>query len=70
MCNTLFHERRFVGKALYCLDLDSNPHDDDVLSGLDTSKKRPIELILRGGDTNKFPRDATMYVMLNHDFYV
>lgn len=56
--------------ALYCLNLDSNPYDDEVSSGLDTTKKRPIELILKGSDSNKFPRDATMYVMLNHDFYV
>lgn len=33
----LNEERRCCGKALYALDLDSNPHDPDVLSGLDTT---------------------------------
>ena len=66
----LFNERRCVGKALYAINLDSNPMDPDVLSGLDTTQKRPIELIIKGTDTNKFARDSTMYVMLNHDFYV
>jgi hypothetical protein len=67
---SLNEERRYCGKALYALDLDCNPHDPDVLSGLDTTQKRPIELIIKGSDTDKFPRDSTMYVMLNHDFYV
>jgi hypothetical protein len=58
------------GKALYALNLDSNPNDADVLSGLDTTQKRPIELIIKGSDNDKFPRDSTMYVMLSHDFYV
>ena len=66
----LFEERRCVGKALYAINLDSNPNDPDVLSGLNTTQKRPIELIVKANDTNKFPRDSTMFVMLNHDFYV
>lgn len=33
----LFEERRCVGKALYALNLDSNPTDPDVLSGLNTT---------------------------------
>lgn len=43
----MFHETRYVGKALFVLGLDSNPMDSTVLSGLDTTKRRPIELILK-----------------------
>ena len=43
---SLFHETRCRGKALYTIDTSSNPHDQTVLSGLDTTQKRPIELVL------------------------
>jgi len=40
------------------------------LSGLDTTKVRPIELVIKGTDLSKFVGDSTMYVLLWHDFYV
>jgi hypothetical protein len=41
-----------------------------VLSGLDTTKARPIELVIKGTDVDKFTGDSTMFVLLWHDFYV
>lgn len=61
---------RCQGKALYSIALDQNPFDPDTLSGLDTTKVRPIELVIKGTDLNKFGYDSTMYVMYWHDFYV
>lgn len=68
--SALFEEMRCVGKALFAINLDANPYDQDTLTGLDTTKLRPIELIIKGTDVNKFAGDATMYVLLWHDFYV
>lgn len=46
-------------------------HDPDHLTGTNTTRVRPIELVLKS-DTNapSFPRNSTMYIFLYHDFYV
>jgi hypothetical protein len=36
-----------VGKAIYGIILDSNPYDDDVISGFNSTNKRPLELIIK-----------------------
>ncbi len=44
--------------------------NDDTITGINTTKIRPIELILRSDDTNTFPRQSTMYIMFLSDFIV
>jgi len=44
---SLFHENRCCGKALYGIIMDSNPYDDDVISGFNSKEKRPLELIIK-----------------------
>lgn len=70
----IYHETRNPGKALYCFDLLSDQHDHSVLSGLDTTKVRPIELVLQSqsdsfnnGDFNK---PSTLMMFLVHDILV
>lgn len=46
----LFNEMRCRGKALYAFNLESDKHNDDTMTGIDTTKVRPIELILRADD--------------------
>ena len=41
---------RCRGKALYAFNLESDKHNDDTMTGIDTTKVRPIELILRADD--------------------
>ena len=43
--------------------------NDETMTGIDTTKQRPIELIIKG-DENYFPRTSTMYVMFLSDFVV
>jgi len=44
---SLFHENRCVGKSLYGIILDSNPYDDEVISGFNSKEKRPLELMIK-----------------------
>lgn len=70
----MFHELRGQGKALYAFDLLYDNKDISVLSGLDTTKVRPIELVLDvASDTfnnGDFALPSTMYVFLHHDVLV
>lgn len=61
---------RCRGKAVYSFNLEMDKKNDDTMSGLDTTKVRPIELILKNDDGNYFPRQSTMYVMFLSDFIV
>lgn len=65
----LFHENRCVGKALYSIRLESC-HDPDNLTGTNTTRIRPIELILKNDASNTYQRDSTMFIFMYHDFYV
>lgn len=42
-----YHENSCVGKAIYALDLESLSYDPDSISGLNTTKQVPYELILK-----------------------
>lgn len=61
---------RCRGKALYAFNLESDKRNDDTMSGIDTTKVRPIELILRSDDANAYPRNSTMFVSFLSDFIV
>ena len=67
---TLWNEMRCRGKALYAFNLDMDKKNDDTMTGIDTTKVRPIELILQSTDSNIYPRNSTMYVMFLSDFIV
>ena len=59
---------RSRGKAVYTFNLEYDKKDDDTMTGMDTTKVRPIELILKSDITN--PRPSTMYVMYLSDMIV
>lgn len=67
---TLWNEMRCRGKALYTFNLDMDKKNDDTMTGIDTTKVRPIELILRSDDPNVYNGASTMYVMFLSDFIV
>lgn len=69
-----FQETRAPGKALYSFDLQADNGDNSVLSGLDTTRVRPIELVLRTANdqvnNGDFTLSSTMYIFLVHDILV
>ena len=67
---TLWNELRSRGKSVYSFNLDADKHNDATMTGLDTTKVRPIELILKSTDTNIYANASTMYVMFLSDFIV
>lgn len=67
---TLWNEMRCRGKAIYTFNVDMDKKNDDTMTGIDTTKVRPIELILKSDDPNTYPRQSTMYVMFLSDFIV
>ena len=66
----LWNEMRCRGKAVYAFNLEMDKKNDDTMTGIDTTKVRPIELILKNDDGNYFQRQSTMYVMFLSDFIV
>ncbi len=67
---SMWNEMRCRGKAVYAFNLEMDKKNDDTMSGLDTTKVRPIELILKNDDGNYYARQSTMYVMFLSDFIV
>lgn len=71
---SLFHENRCRGQAVFGFDLMSDPFDRSVLSGIDTTKVRPIELVLDVNKDINYPGDfmlpSTMHILLHHDILV
>lgn len=53
---SMWNETRCRGKAVYSFNLEMDKKNDDTMSGLDTTKVRPIELILKNDDGNYYPR--------------
>lgn len=51
---TLWNEMRCRGKSVFAFNLDSDKYNDDTMTGMDTTKARPIELILKSTDTNNY----------------
>lgn len=67
---TLWNELRCRGKALYAFNLEMDKYNDDTMTGIDTTRIRPIELILKTDDPSYYPRGSTMFVMFLSDFIV
>lgn len=53
----LGHEMRALGKALYVISFDRNPWDENVISGTDTTKLSPVELIVKANVTKQNTRN-------------
>lgn len=67
---SLWNENRCRGKAIYAFNLEMDKTDDETMTGIDTTRVRPIELILKTDETSVFPRGSTMYTMFLSDFIV
>jgi len=65
-----YHENRVVGKAVYALDLESLSFSPGEISGLNTTKKVPYEIILKSNGLNTFPRKSEMHVFNYYDFLI
>ena len=65
-----FEEKRVQGRALYAIRLDNNPFETDVISGYNTKKISPLELVIKVDNAGHFARDCTMYTLYWHDFIV
>lgn len=66
----LYNEKRCRGKAVYAFNLEMDKKNDSTMTGMDTTKVRPIELIIKSDDPSSYPRNSTMYVMFLSDFVV
>lgn len=67
---SFYHENRLQGKAIYGLDLESLSFDPNSISGLNTMKTVPYELILKSDQGNAFKRKSEMHVFNYFDFIV
>lgn len=68
---TLFHENRVVGRAIFGLDTETMSTDFSVLSGLNTTESRPFNLILETDTTVPgFTRDIRMVVFFYYDMVI
>ena len=47
---------RCRGKAVYTFNLEMDKRNDETITGINTTKLRPIELILKSEDGNVFKR--------------
>jgi len=53
---------------MYALDLESLSYDPDSISGLNTTKQVPYELILKSDQLNAFGRKSEMHIFNLYDF--
>ena len=75
----LIHENRCKGKALFCLDLESMSENPKIISGLNTLKNKPFEILLTsdsnsyyfsGKENNKHTEHVQMYIWCQYDMVV
>ena len=64
------HENKLVGKAVYALDLEALSFDPKSISGLNTTKAIPFEIILKSDGQHAFPRKSEMHIFNYFDFLV
>ena len=57
-----------VGRAVYGIDLDTITSDESVISGLNSMKNKPFELILEG--TNPINNNMEMHIFLYYDYVI
>lgn len=77
--NPLIWENRCVGKALFCLDLESMSENDKIISGLNTLKNKPFEILItsdsgsvyhHGYANAKKTENVSMYIWCQYDMVV
>jgi hypothetical protein len=77
--NPLIWENRCVGKALFCLDLESMSENDKIISGLNTLKNKPFEILITsdsgsvyhsGLTTAKKTENVNMYIWCQYDMVI
>lgn len=77
----LLHENRCKGKSLFALDLQSMSDNQNVISGLNTIKNKPFEVLLTSDSTHPYlsgmgntftgtSAGTTMYFFCNYDMVV
>lgn len=75
----LIHENRCKGKALFCLDLESMSENPRIISGLNTLKNKPFEILLNsdsssyyfsGKESAKNTENVQMYIWCQYDMVV
>ena len=75
----LIHENRCKGKALFCLDLESMSENPRIISGLNTLKNKPFEILLNsdsgsyyfsGAEANQRKENVQMYIWCQYDMVV
>lgn len=75
----LIHENRCKGKALFCLDLESMSENPRIISGLNTLKNKPFEILLNsdsssyyfsGLESSKNTENVQMYIWCQYDMVV
>ena len=63
-------ETRVQARPLYAIRLDNNPFETNVISGLNTKARSPIELVIKIDSGNVSRSDVTMYTCYWHDYIV
>ncbi len=77
----LLHENRCKGKAIFALDLQSMGDNQNVISGLNTIKNKPFEVLLTSDSSNPYmsgmgstfigtTQGTNMYFFCNYDMVV
>lgn len=75
----LIHENRCKGKALFCLDLESMSENPRIISGLNTLKNKPFEILLNsdsssyyfsGKEASKNTENVQMLIWCQYDMVV
>lgn len=52
---------------MYCLDLETLNYNPDEISGLNTTKKLPYEIMVKSDSVNAFPGKSEMHIFQLYD---
>jgi len=66
----MFHENRCVGKAVYGIDLDSLNYTNQFLSGVNTTNKKPFEMLLEADGNKGWQGASALMVFCYYDMVV
>lgn len=62
MGNSLFHENRYIGRAVFSYTWEPYGHSKGYIHGLNTTGYRQFDVIFNNSPTNIFPSDETMLI--------
>lgn len=63
----MYHENRYQGKAVYCLDLETLNYNPNEISGLNTTKKLPYEIMVKSNASKSYAGKSEMHVFQLYD---